>query len=237
MQASRIKKIIIGVLLSDGSLDKNTNRFDLYSSKKEYADYIHQSLSNLTHTKFSLKEVFNKRFDTVGYRIWSTRSKYLKKLYEIIYPQNGRKVLSRYIVSRIDEEVLAHIWMCDGYLEHAKNRRTDKVQNVGWLCLEAFPKEELVLLQERLEFFGIKTSLVEKPWGFGYRVRIGGENLQRLISLVYPYILDCFKYKTILFYKRKETALQLPSAEHFIVEYSKVDDIVRYSQKCEKTNG
>lgn len=238
MKAKEIKKIMFGVLLSDGSLDVNTKRFDLYSKNKEYAEYISTSFNVLTHTRFSMKEVVDKRFNVTGYRVWSTKSKYLAKLYDIFYPQNGRKVLSKYIVSRLDAQALAHVWMCDGYMERAKNRKTNKVQNIGWLCLESFPKEELALLQEHLEVqYGIKSSLVKKPWGFGYRVRIGGENLQRFISLMYNYILPCFQYKTILFYKRKETALQLPSAEHFIVEYSEVDDIVRYFSTEKKTIG
>ncbi len=237
MKASRIKKIMFGVLLSDGSLDRNHHRFDLYSKQEDYAKYIQEVFSNLTHTRFSLKETFDKRFGVTGYRVWSTKSAYLHSVYKIFYPNNGRKVLSRYICDRLDAEAFAHIWMCDGYLEHSKNRVKDKVQNIGWLCLESFPKEELRLLQNQLETFGVSTSLVSKPWGFGYRIRIGGENLQRFISMVYPFILPCFKYKTVLFYKQKGTALELPSAEHFIVEYSGVDDIVRYSKKLEKTNG
>lgn len=237
MEAKKIKKILYGVLISDGSLDKNTKRFDLYSKQKDYADYIQKTMDSLTHTRFSMKETHDKRFGVTGYRVWSTKSKYLSKAYDTFYPSNGRKTLTKYIVDRLDEESFAHIWMCDGYLEHSKNRRTNKVQNVGWFCLESFPKEELILLQKRLEGFGIQSALVKKPWGFGFRLRLGGENLQKFISMVYPFILDCFKYKTVLFYKRKETALELPSAEHFIRTYSEVDDIVRYSSKEEKTSG
>lgn len=238
MEATRIKKIFYGILLSDGSLDRNTKRFDFYSKQKEYAEYTQEVLNQLTHSSFSMREVVDKRFGTTGYRVWSKKSKYLSKAYGIFYPNNGRKVLTKYIVSRLDAEALAHVWMCDGYLEHAKNRKTNKVQNVGWFCLESFPKEELEILQKHLESrFGIQSSLVKKPWGFGWRIRIGGENLQRFISLVYPYILDCFKYKTVLFYKKKSTALELPSAEHFIVKYNGVDDIVRHSSKEEKTDG
>lgn len=237
MEAKKIKKILFGLLVSDASLDKAHQRFDFYSSHKEYADYVQSTLSQLTHSKFSQKEKIDNRYNTVGYRVWSTKSKYLSKMYDIIYPQKGRKVLTKYVVDRLDEQSLAHIWMCDGYLEHSKNRKLNKVQNIGWFCLEAFPKEELELFQKRLMSFGITSSLVKKPWGFGYRVRVGGENLQKFISLIYPFILDCFKYKTSLFYKRKDTALMLPSAEHYVHTYDIVDDIVRHSKELEKTDG
>jgi len=233
MEASRVKKILFGILLSDGSLERNHKRFDLYSKQKEYAEYVQTTLSNLTHNRFSLREVFDDRFGVTGYRVWSTKSKYLSKTYDIFYPNNGRKALSKYIANRLDAEAFAHVWMCDGYLEHAKNRKMGKVQNIGWFCLEAFPKEELEVLQERLAVFGIGSSLVKKPWGFGFRIRIGGENLQKFISLVYPFILPCFQYKTVLFYKQESTALELPSAEHYVRLYNVVDDIVRYSVKAE----
>lgn len=237
MEARRIKKILFGLLVSDASLDKNHQRFDLYTKHHEYAEYVQLTLNKLTHTTFSSKEVFDKRFGVKGYRVWSTKSKYLLKAYNMLYLNNGRKRLSKYVVDRLDEESLAHIWMCDGYLEHSKNRKLNKVQNIGWFCLEAYPKEELQLFQDKLKELGIETSLVKKPWGFGYRVRVGGEDLQKFVSLVFPYILDCFKYKTTLFYKRKETALLLPSAEHYVHTYDVVDDIVRHSKELEKTIG
>lgn len=237
MKASQIKKIVYGTIISDGSINgKNrpTKRFSLYSKNKEHAEYIFGVLSQLTHTTPKLRE--RRRGDYLGYEVYTNSTKYWQTAYEKFYPNNGRKALTKYVVDRLDAEALAHVWMCDGYLEHAKNRKLNKVQNIGWLCLEAFPKEELEILQDRLKrAYGISSSLVKKPWGFGYRVRIGGENLQKFISLVYGYILDCFKYKTVLFYKKKSTALDLPSAEHFIVEYSEVDDIVRHPSKQGKT--
>lgn len=235
MKAKNIKKVLFGIMATDGSVDKTSQRFGFYSKEKDYAEYVFNTMSGLTHTKLAMKEVVHKKYNSKGYRIWSTRSKYLTNLRKIFYPYNDRKCLTDYVVKRLDEEALAHVWMCDGYLERAKNRKEGRVQNIGWFCLEAFPKEELVLFQERLAYYGISSSLVKKPWGFGYRVRIGGENLQKFISIVFPYILDCFKYKTALFYKQKSTALELPSAEHFIFEYNEVDDIVRHFEKSKIT--
>ena len=107
----------------------------------------------------------------------------------------------------------------------------DSYKGVYWLKKDTLSKEELEILQDKLKCLNIQSSLVKKPWGFGYRIRIGGENLQRFISMIYPYILPCFKYKTILFYKRKETALKLSSAEQYVVEYTTIEDIVRHPEK------
>ena len=235
LTAKEIKKILIGVILSDGHIDISNQRFDLYTKEKEYADYITAVLRQITHMKVHCKVKHDKRGYT-GYRVWTTKHAYWKNLGDKFY--KSRKELNKYLVDRIDAESLAHVWMCDGYLEHAKNRKKGSVQNIGWLCLESFPKEELQLIVDRLLVFGVESTLIKKPWGFGYRIRIGGSNLQKFVSMVYPYILDCFRYKTPLFYKKKESAnMNLSSAEHFIVEYKEVDDIVRYSKRLEKTNG
>lgn len=228
LSASEIKKILFGILLSDGNIRPDSYRFDLYNKNEDYIRYVQSVLNQVSgvYSTFSVKE--DKRGYT-GYRVWTKGHAYFKNLYDLFY--DGRKVLNEYVCSRLDAQALAHVWMCDGYLEHAKNRKTNKVQNVGWFCLESFPKEELQLFQNRLLELGVESSLVAKPWGFGYRIRIGGENLQRFVSIIYPYILDCFRYKTVLFYKDKQSAnLSLPSAEQYIVTYTSIEDIVRYFQ-------
>lgn len=232
LTAKQIKKIMYGVCLADAHIEPR-GRFQLYSKNLEYADYVAGVLNQITGVDAHVRVKKDKR-GYVGYIVSTNCHVYFKKLREKVY--QGRKILTDYTVSRIDEEALAHIYMCDGYTEHAKNRKTNKVQNIGWLCLEAFPKEELEILQEKLRAqWGIESSLVKKPWGFGYRIRVGGENLQKLISIIHPFILNCFEYKTILFYKEKKYVLDLPNAGQYIRQYECVEDIVRHSGKPEKT--
>lgn len=229
-----IKKIVNGVILSDGSLDRRSNRFMFYNVSEEYIDYMIDVLSTIKNIGVTKKTVY-KNNKVVGYRLWTRKNVWLSRLYSKYY-NSERKELNSWNVKRIDAEGLAHIWMGDGYLEHSKNRKKDKVQNIGWLCFEAYPKEELELLQKHLlDTWGIGSSLVSKPWGFGYRLRIGGENLQILISTIYPYILDSFKYKTLLFYKGKDNVCDLPNAGQYIYSYKCVEDIVRHPLKKGKT--
>ena len=234
LTAKTIKKILLGVLVSDGALSSAKNsRFDLYSKNREYAEYILEVIQQITRSSAVLNVRRDKR-GYVGYRVSSRSGPYWSTLRRRLYTH--RKTLTSYVVKRLDEESMAHIWMCDGYLEHAKNRKLERVQNIGWFCLESFPKEELALLQNHLvKRWGIESSLVGKPWGYGYRIRIGGENLQKFISLVYPYILDCFKYKTPLFYKKRESAVELPNAGQYVHLYECVEDIVRHPLKKGKT--
>lgn len=225
LTAREIKKKLMGVIATDGYIDIKNNRFEFYSKSKQLSDDISQTLACITGCHVNYKyDLKNK-----GHRIWTRKHAYFKYMGDKFY--SNRKELNSYVVNRLDQQSLAYMWMCDGYLEHSKNRKKNKIQNIGWFCLEAFPKEELELLQQKLLTYGIQTSLVSKPWGFGYRIRIGGHNLQKFISLIYPHILSDFYYKTVLFYKGKEHVLNLPSAEHYVKYYNVVDDIVRHSQK------
>lgn len=232
LTSKRIKKIVYGITISDAHIEQR-GRLDFYSKHPEYTQYITSVLSQITNSgaRFSIRK--DKR-GYVGYRCTTRIHPYFSSVRAQLY--DGRKKLNNYVVSRIDEECLAHIYMCDGYTEHSKNRKTNKVQNIGWFCLEAFPKEELQLFQNKLKnSWGINSSLVKKSWGFGYRIRVGGENLQKLISVIYPHMLPCFEYKTTLFYKGNGYVLDLPNAEQYINYYECVEDIVRHSKKLEKT--
>ena len=225
--AKEIKKIMLGIVLSDGHIDHKNQRFEFYSKSKLFIDFVSDVLSGITGV------TINYKYDAKnnGHRIWTKKHAYFKHLGKVCY-SSTRKELNTYNVSRLDLMSIGMMWVCDGYLEHALNRKTNKVQNIGWFCLEAFPKEELELFQKQLLSFGISSSLVKKPWGFGYRIRIGGESLQRFISAIYDYIHPDFRYKTILFYKsEKNFDMSLPSAGHIFQKYENCEDIVRHPLK------
>lgn len=231
LNSKRIKKILMGIMVSDGSI--YGGRFDLYSKSQSYIDDVDYVLSCITnmHTKQIVK--IDNRFqkESIGHRIFTRRHMYLDKLHSIFY-KDGRKILSKYICGRLDAESFAHIWMCDGYLEHAKNRKINHIQNLGWLCLESFPKEELELMIARLRKLGVDSRVSPKPWGFGYRIKITGESLQKFISMIYPYIHNDFHYKTELYYLNLDSKfvnLNLSNAEQYLKTYTDVEDIVRHS--------
>lgn len=126
------------------------------------------------------------------------------------------------------------MWMGDGYLEHAKNRQAQKIQNIGWYCLESFTLEELLYFTDIINVkynINAKAILTNTGKGKNPRVKIMGHGLQRFINLIYPYIIPTFNYKTQLFYKTSKFHLtNLSSAEHIIKYYTDIsnyEDIVR----------
>lgn len=233
MNAKYLKKAFLGIVATDGYIDPH-GRFDLYSKYEEFAIHTVHLLSGITKVEPSRREKVDKRFGVTGHRVFTKTHVYLKKLRELFY-STGRKALNPYIVNRLDEVSFAYMWMCDGYLTVGKNKKANTAQNQAFLCLEAFSREELELVIVRLAEFGIMATIKKVRWGLGYRIRFGGENLQKFISMVYPYILPCFKYKTILFYKGKDYVLDLPNAEQYVRFYTNIEDIVRHSEESETT--
>lgn len=229
LNSKEMKKILFGTLLTDGSVVGK--RFSIYLRNEELIDNLYSVLETIPKIKIHKKKVHDKRFDCYGYKLWTTNSRYFDKLRGIFYPKN-RKIVTKYIADRLDFQALAYAWMCDGFLEHQKNRKSNKVQNRGWFCLEGFTKEELEILVTRLSDLGIESRLSPVEWGYGYRIQISGTALQIFIDKIYPYVLESFKYKTILYYKDKNSKYilnDLSNTEHIIREYDNVDDIVRHS--------
>lgn len=232
LNSKEIKKALIGTVLTDGSC--TGKRFSIYLKNEELIDNINDVLSNISGiSKIHKKETIDNRFcpPAKGYRLWTTNHVYFEKLNKIFY-ENGRKRINTYIVNRLDEIAFSYAWMCDGYLEHNKNRKANKIQNIGWFCLESFPKEELELIVNRLKYFNVDSSISKENSGYGYRIKISGLNLQRFIDMIYPHVLNSFKYKTTLYYKSVDSRYVLPdlfNTEHIIKQYDNVEDIVRHS--------
>lgn len=216
-------------MLSDGHIDSH-GRIDLYNKNEEYILYIKSVLENITNTRCHIYKKYDKRFNVFGYRLTTNSTPYFKKLRAIFYNEDGVKHITKYIADRIDFEALAHIWMCDGYMYHAINRQSNTIRNIGYFCLEGFPKEELDIFNKRLSELGIDARYDKVAWGRGYRLAISSYPLQRFIDNIIQYMLPCFMYKTILYYKSMwfvDSSLQ--SAEQYIRNYDSVEDIVRHS--------
>ena len=232
LNSKEIKKALIGTILTDGSC--TGKRFSIYLKNEELIDNLYETLKNISGIhKIHKKQIVDTRFSkpSKGYKLWTTNHVYFEKLNKIFY-ENGRKRINRYIADRLDEISFSYMWMCDGYLEHQKNRKENKIQNKGWFCLESFPKEELELIVNRLAYYNIDSVILKENSGYGYRIKISGLALQKFIDMIYPYVLPSFYYKTTLYYKSVDSKYVLSdlfNTEHIIRSYNNVEDIVRHS--------
>lgn len=233
LKSKNLKKILLGVIISDGNLNKTPNsaRLDFYNKQKDYCEYLQNVLNFIPKLNCQYKEKIDLRFNNVkGYRIMTKTHRYFDKLYKIFYVDN-KKILSKYVLKRLDYESLAHIWMCDGMLHYMWHPKVNNIQIVGYFCLECFTKEELEDFCKMLKIkFDINARLKKVIWGNGYRVKISGYDLRKFISNILPYILPCFKYKTVLYYRTDECVNEFNNTHEFIkifTDFNATKDIIQ----------
>ena len=236
LNSSEIKQALLGLLLSDGYLG-SSNRFVITSKHKEFRDHCRTLFDSFPNSdkKLYVKDYYDKRFGVYTYILAANYGAYFSKFREWCYPSK-EKELTKQVVDKIDARCLAYMWAGDGFLEHAKNRSKDKIQNVGWYCLESFNKDQLQYFCNVMnEKYTLNFRLSPVVWGKRFRPKISGVGLQNFISLIYPFVTDTFQYKTKLFYKKSLYCnYNLPSAEHIFVTYDNIqeyEDIVESYKK------
>lgn len=80
--------------------------------------------------------------------------------------------------------------MDDGYFDSYGRAKT------VFICTESFTEEESIILQSLLEKLNIKSTLkVKNKINNRYRIRISKTSMDRVISLVKPFMHKDFLYK------------------------------------------
>lgn len=188
------REIIIGNILGDGSLEFNGNvgtRLQIKQSfkHKEYVMWLYEKLKNLCSTKPKQRED-NKQW------YFSTRAlKELTALHRLFYSQ-GRKRISRNISELLISSLSLAVWyMDDGSLDY---RPKDHYAFV--LSTDSFSLKEVWVLSKTIKRnFGINTSVYNslcrnKRYP---KIYIGSEGRDKFLSLIKPYILNCFSHKLL----------------------------------------
>lgn len=189
------KAIIIGNVLGDGGIYNcrypkgNSSQFYIKQCEK-YKDYIFwlfDELKNICPSVPKCKKV---------YKHWYFYSRYLENLTEIqkTFYQNRKKVIPNNIKEWLMSPLSLAVWyMDDGSLDY----RPKDHYNFSF-STNAFSVEENYLLVNALkENFGI-IATVQTPLCRGKRypeIYIGVAGRDKFLSLVKPYVLDCFSHK------------------------------------------
>ena len=108
----------------------------------------------------------------------------------IFYNSDNLKIIPSNIQNLLSPRGLAYWIMDDGYFDSYGRTKT------VLLCTESFTKDECIILQSLLEKLDIKSTLkVRDKIHNRYRIRISKTSMDRVISLVKPYIHKDFLYK------------------------------------------
>lgn len=172
--------LLIGSLLGDGYLDKTTCGYALRIhhgiTQKAYVDFKYQLIAKFTNSK-PKRSGSAYYFRTVTHPIFD-------RLHKIFY-QNGKKILPKEFIEKNLTPFALAIWIMDDGSKETRQLRinTQSFTRGENLCLSS-------LLQAK---FGIETTInVDRG---KYRLRIRGNGMPKLISLVKPYFIPDMLYK------------------------------------------
>jgi hypothetical protein len=179
--AEKQRSIIVGSLLSDGSMRCKTNAlFEVNHSieQKFYVDWKYQQLVNLVATPPKARTGKGTR---IAYRFTTRSLPELTKLYHKFYA-NKRKVIPKDLL--LDPLSLAVWFMDDGC----------KSYQALYLNTQQFDIDSQLRLIEMLQYkWNIKASLnKDKQY---QRIRIAVESVSTFKLIVLPHILTQFQYK------------------------------------------
>lgn len=186
------KQIIIGTLLGDGCLEFSGFHGSRLQAKqaKKYKDYVfwmYKKLKNLC------KSTPKQRRDNKQWYFSTRHLDELTELRKLFYSSNKKRVptdISQLLISPLS---IAVWYMDDGYLDWRP-----KDHYAFTLNTDCFSLKDVSLLQETLwKNFGVVTSVHNSLCrGKRYpKIYIGVKGRDKFLSLVKPYLLDCFSHK------------------------------------------
>lgn len=221
-----LRSIIYGTLLGDSYITKSM--FGCEQITLELINYKRKILESLINrdinisTRYREKTIIEGRVVNAS-RTYSVRVNHphMKKYRRVFYTEN-RKRITKSILRRLSNEALAVWFMDDGYLDYKKSSNTRNLR----ICTDRYSVHDISLIIEWFkETHNIDCFIYKHKRNRSskevYRLSFNGVNSQRLVSLMYKYILPCFYYKIDLKYIRMNSINILPEYREAIKFISK----------------
>lgn len=193
----RIQNIVYGLVLGDGFLSPETKREKFSSLRLKYDDkyfsyveWLHKELAPLGVSPIKIHTGYHQhRFDTQS-------STWLGKVRRLFYP-NGKKLIPKTIKKLIVDPISVAVW----YMDDGNFDFRSKYHCNASFATYCFSNDDCNVLKEvLLENFGIHTS-IHKSTMRGkeyYRLYVLARSTTDFMTLVRPYVLNCFSHKVKL---------------------------------------
>jgi hypothetical protein len=188
----RVKSIIVGLILSDGWLQKRYHwnaRLGLKQSivNFEYLWFVYNELAYLCSSlPYPGKSIMRgKTFFNVSFQ--SRQLKCLDEIFNLFYCKKGEifyKSIKFELFNYMDFIVLAHWIMGDG----------SKRQKGIILCTDSFTLDDIILLNNILIIKFCFNSSIQREKSF-YRIYINGKDFQKIKPYIEPFFCSSFLYK------------------------------------------
>lgn len=198
---SKLKSFFIGTLLGDSYIHNGV--FYCKQISKDLIDFKYKIIKQyLPNSKISVKEydgytdkngIFHQKY----YQLSVSKSRYIKKLEKIFYP-NGKKIYPANIILKLDSLGFAMWYADDGttiLVQRNQNTGGSKSRRIQ-ICTDNFTPQEHLLIKKDLETFGFNIKIINRCRKNQQRIQI---NLgQKFICQIADYF---YKYFPSLLYK------------------------------------
>jgi recombination protein RecA len=176
-------KLIVGSLLGDGSLRYASTHNAAFrvghgQRQREYCEWKQAMLSPYAHKIGRTGNGFG--FDTIPMRQLAT-------LRDAVYAADGRKSLTRELLSQLDERSLA-AWFCDDGTFGGNYKRWG--HGKATICVAGLSSEDRELVAGRCEELGMG-----RPTLSGKNLLFSGERTRRFQERIAPYVHPSLDYK------------------------------------------
>jgi recombination protein RecA len=176
-------KLILGSLLGDGSLRYSTAhnasfRVGHSEQQRDYCEWKQSMLSPFAHKMGRTGNGIG--FDTIPMR-------QLAALRDAVYATDGRKTVSRELLSQLDERALA-AWYCDDGTFGGNYKRWG--HGKATICVAGLSIEDRELVATRCEELGMG-----RPTLSGKNLLFSGERTRRFHERIAPYVHPSMQYK------------------------------------------
>lgn len=193
----QLSKLVYYMATFDGGVYKTGKECAFIMNMREdnldYLKWVEETLENITSVKTRLQPDYNKD----GYvrkpliRLWTKMHPYFSTVRERLYIDN-KKVLDPHVLTLMDDEALAIIFMTDGATS-ADNRWTNPHCKID-LCTKGFSYfDNLALSKAIFEKCGIRTSVHRH--GKYYYLNVKSADHIKFVEAILPYLKPSFYYK------------------------------------------
>lgn len=205
--SDRVKQVILGTVLGDGSLKiygayRNAGlQFRHSETQKEYFLWKVKQLKEVASEKSVSVQKADGYSSSRKWRFISRRLPALTELHRALY-KNNTLVIRRKWLNTMTPLSLAVWWCDDGSLISYGGRK-------GVFCTDGFDKKSVQVLARYLKVvWGIQTTVApvgrkrdgkqKQYWRLWIR---SSEELKKFLRIILPHLPECMLHKTILLYK------------------------------------
>lgn len=188
------KEVLFGTLLGDATIPRQklkgdyNVKFEQKYGNKQYVDHLYEIFKNFVGTGPAIREIKGGGAAD-RYSVWfrTYRHSFFTEFYNIFY-ENGKKIVPYTIYEMFTARSLAFWFMDDGH-KMCKGKYSTYLLNTYAFTVE----DQLRLCKLLKDKFDIDCILQKDD--VSYRIYIRRNSTDRFKNLIFPFMVDCMKYK------------------------------------------